>query len=111
MASSTSPNRHANVGAHPGEIGDARSRTTRPWRCSGCDAVGKALEGAEAGAEGNVGKLLGSEHDKRVTDLAMRIAGADAVFDDGDMAVWANSYLFSPARCRSPAAPRRCCAT
>jgi alkylation response protein AidB-like acyl-CoA dehydrogenase len=63
----------------------------------GLRRVGKALEGTEPGAEGNVGKLLGSEHDKRVTDLAMRIAGPDAVFDDDDMAVWSTSYLFSRA--------------
>jgi alkylation response protein AidB-like acyl-CoA dehydrogenase len=63
----------------------------------GLRRVGKALEGTEAGAEGNVGKLLGSEHDKRVTDLAMRIAGSDAVFTDGDQKMWATSYLFSRA--------------
>ena len=63
----------------------------------GLRRVGKALEGTEPGAEGNVGKLLGSEHDKRVTDLAMRIAGADAVFDDEHLAMWTNSYLFSRA--------------
>ncbi|CAB5013373.1 MAG: acyl-CoA dehydrogenase [Actinobacteria bacterium] len=63
----------------------------------GLRRVGKALEGAEPGAEGNVGKLLGSEHDKRVTDLAMRIAGPDAVFDDDHLAMWTNSYLFSRA--------------
>ena len=63
----------------------------------GLRRVGKVLEGAEAGAEGNVGKLLGSEHDKRVTDLAMRIAGPDAVFDDEHLKRWANSFLFSRA--------------
>ncbi len=63
----------------------------------GLRRVGKALEGSEPGAEGNVGKLLGSEHDKRVTDMAMRIAGADAVFDDEHLAMWTNSYLFSRA--------------
>ena len=63
----------------------------------GLRRVGKALEGTEAGAEGNVGKLLGSEHDKRVTEFAMRIAGSDAVFDDEHLAMWTNSYLFSRA--------------
>ena len=41
-------------------------------------SVTRAVAGADAGAEGNVTKLLSGEHAQRVADLAMRLAGPAA---------------------------------
>ena len=53
----------------------------------------RALSGAEPGPESSVRKLLGVEHDQRVSELALALLGQEAAVDDGDAAVWAHSFL------------------
>ena len=53
----------------------------------------RALSGAEPGPESSVRKLLGVEHDQRVSELALTLLGQEAAVDDGDAAVWAHSFL------------------
>jgi alkylation response protein AidB-like acyl-CoA dehydrogenase len=56
-------------------------------------SVTRAVAGADAGAEGNVTKLLSGEHAQRVADLAMRLAGPAAAA--GAEPRVSRSYLFS----------------
>jgi alkylation response protein AidB-like acyl-CoA dehydrogenase len=44
----------------------------------------RAVTGSEPSPEGNVTKLLNSEHGQRVAELAMALAGEDAAVTDGD---------------------------
>jgi alkylation response protein AidB-like acyl-CoA dehydrogenase len=47
----------------------------------------RAVVGGEPGPEGNVAKLVVAEHAQHVADLALRLAGPDAAFADGDRSV------------------------
>jgi alkylation response protein AidB-like acyl-CoA dehydrogenase len=52
----------------------------------------RAVRGRRIGAEGNVAKLVGSEHAQRVAWLGMRIEGLDSVFQDSRVA---HDFLFT----------------
>ncbi len=53
--------------------------------------------GDAAGAAASVRKLLGVEHDQRVPELALRLAGADGARSDGPAALWVHQFLFNRA--------------
>ncbi|MBV9921703.1 MAG: acyl-CoA dehydrogenase [Pseudonocardia sp.] len=55
----------------------------------------RAVGGTEPGPEGNLSKLFSSEHAQRLTGLAVRLAGADAVTGRNELIM--RSYLW--ARC------------
>ncbi|URN04646.1 hypothetical protein LUW74_15865 [Actinomadura madurae] len=57
----------------------------------------RAVAGAGAGPEGNVTKLLSSEHAQRVTELAVELSGTAAVTGDEEAIMF--EYLFG--RCLS----------
>jgi alkylation response protein AidB-like acyl-CoA dehydrogenase len=55
----------------------------------------RALAGEGTGSEGNITKLIGNELDQRITEMAMRLLGADAAAIDGDLASWGYQFLFT----------------
>jgi alkylation response protein AidB-like acyl-CoA dehydrogenase len=57
----------------------------------------RSVLGGEPGPEGNVTKLLGNELDQRLTEVAMRMLGADAAAVDGDLEFWGYQFLFTRA--------------
>jgi alkylation response protein AidB-like acyl-CoA dehydrogenase len=55
-----------------------------------------ALRGADpSGSEAAVRKLLGVQHDQRVQEVGMRLAGATSVTNDGQPGAWVQSFLFN----------------
>ena len=50
-------------------------------------SVARAVMGAEPSPEGNVTKLLNSEHGQRVADLALSLSGDSGAVVEGDLAV------------------------
>jgi alkylation response protein AidB-like acyl-CoA dehydrogenase len=61
----------------------------------GARVVARAVAGLEPGPEANVAKLLASAHEQRVSDLAQRLLGSEAVFRDGGHETWTTKYLGS----------------
>ena len=57
----------------------------------------RAVAGGEPGPEGNVTKLLGNELDQRLTEVGMRMLGADAAAIDGEDGFWGYEFLFTRA--------------
>ncbi|HET9729698.1 MAG TPA: acyl-CoA dehydrogenase family protein, partial [Acidimicrobiia bacterium] len=56
----------------------------------------QALAGADpSGSEAAVRKLLGVQHDQRVQEVGMALAGVEAVAADGEAATWSASFLFN----------------
>lgn len=55
----------------------------------------RAVLGAEPGPDGAVAKLVGAEHDQRVTDLAVELLGPDAALADEGSQPFVQGYLFS----------------
>jgi alkylation response protein AidB-like acyl-CoA dehydrogenase len=53
----------------------------------------RSVSGLEPGPEVSVRKLLGAEHDQRVSDLGLLLLGSAAAYSDGDAAYWARSFL------------------
>ena len=64
-------------------------------RLLGVRQAARAVTGAGPGPEGNLAKLLSAEHDQRITDLARRLAGTEALLGRAHRELYA--YLF--ARC------------
>jgi alkylation response protein AidB-like acyl-CoA dehydrogenase len=55
-----------------------------------------ALTGADpSGSEAAVRKLLGVEHDQRVQEVGMAVAGLEALTTEGEDGVWSASFLFN----------------
>jgi alkylation response protein AidB-like acyl-CoA dehydrogenase len=53
----------------------------------------RSVSGLEPGPEVSVRKLLGAEHDQRVSDLGLALLGSAAAYSDGASAYWARSFL------------------
>ena len=59
----------------------------------GMRMTARALSGAEPGPESSVRKLLGVEHDQRVSEVGVGLLGAAASAIDGDGASWLRGFL------------------
>jgi alkylation response protein AidB-like acyl-CoA dehydrogenase len=53
----------------------------------------RALSGAQPGPESSVRKLLGVEHDQRVSEVGVSLLGAASSAIDGDAASWLSGFL------------------
>jgi alkylation response protein AidB-like acyl-CoA dehydrogenase len=53
----------------------------------------RALSGAQPGPESSVRKLLGVEHDQRVSEVGVSLLGAASSAIDGDAASWLGGFL------------------
>ena len=91
------------IGEHPGEEPSLCWRTGRllaeeqSLGLLSLRAAVRAVVGAEPGPEGSIRKLVSSEHDQRVVDLAMEILGPDAATSQTDRSSWTRAFLV--ARC------------
>jgi alkylation response protein AidB-like acyl-CoA dehydrogenase len=59
----------------------------------GLRMTARALSGAEPGPESSVRKLLGVEHDQRVSEVGVGLLGAAGSAIDGDGASWLGGFL------------------
>jgi alkylation response protein AidB-like acyl-CoA dehydrogenase len=59
----------------------------------GSRMTARALSGAQPGPESSVRKLLGVEHDQRVSEVGVSLLGAASSAIDGDAASWLGGYL------------------
>jgi alkylation response protein AidB-like acyl-CoA dehydrogenase len=59
----------------------------------GTRMTGRALSGAQPGPESSVRKLLGVEHDQRVSEVGLTLLGAASSAIDGDAASWLSGFL------------------
>ena len=55
----------------------------------------RALNGADAGPEASVVKLLGVIHDQRVQETALELLGAAGAVNDGTSASWVHAFLWN----------------
>ena len=77
---------------HRGDLGVARKvgellAEAQAMRLINLRSVARAVMGAEPSPEGNVTKLLNSEHGQRVADLALSLSGDSGAVVEGDLAV------------------------
>ena len=59
----------------------------------GSRMTARALSGAQPGPESSVRKLLGVEHDQRVSEVGLSLLGAASSAIDGDAASWLGGFL------------------
>jgi alkylation response protein AidB-like acyl-CoA dehydrogenase len=59
----------------------------------GSRMTARALSGAQPGPESSVRKLLGVEHDQRVSEVGLSLLGAASSAIDGDAASWLSGFL------------------
>jgi alkylation response protein AidB-like acyl-CoA dehydrogenase len=59
----------------------------------GSRMTARALSGAQPGPESSVRKLLGVEHDQRVSEVGVSLLGAASSAIDGDAASWLGGFL------------------
>jgi 3-oxochol-4-en-24-oyl-CoA dehydrogenase len=59
----------------------------------GSRMTARALSGAQPGPESSVRKLLGVEHDQRVSEVGVSLLGAASSAIDGDAASWLSGFL------------------
>ncbi|MEY2448869.1 MAG: hypothetical protein QOH79_2345 [Acidimicrobiaceae bacterium] len=59
----------------------------------GSRMTARALSGAQPGPESSVRKLLGVEHDQRVSEAGLSLLGAASSAIDGDAASWLSGFL------------------
>jgi alkylation response protein AidB-like acyl-CoA dehydrogenase len=59
----------------------------------GSRMTARALSGAQPGPESSVRKLLGVEHDQRVSEVGVALQGAASSALDGDAASWLSGFL------------------
>jgi 3-oxochol-4-en-24-oyl-CoA dehydrogenase len=78
----------ADLGALGSLLVDAQSLAVMGQR-----ATLRSVSGLEPGPEASVRKLLGAEHDQRVSDFGLGFLGAGGVFSDGDAAHFARAFL------------------
>jgi alkylation response protein AidB-like acyl-CoA dehydrogenase len=61
----------------------------------GLRATLRSVSGLEPGPESSVRKLLGAEHDQRISDFGLELCGPEGVYADGASARGARSFLHS----------------
>jgi alkylation response protein AidB-like acyl-CoA dehydrogenase len=59
----------------------------------GSRMTARALSGAQPGPESSVRKLLGVEHDQRVSEVGVALLGAESSALDGDAGSWLSGFL------------------